>query len=311
MTTRPAWVLLVWLAAVPATLNASSGGATIKALKVRFDAGEYHAVISALDPDGLQKLRGQDLARGYVLLGASYEKIGRADKTLSLYQLGAALFPRDQDLLARLAQLLHKSGLEEQARPLYEKILKVNSVNPYAHWGLGQIDRSLGFLDRAAEHYEKALEDFSDRSEIWLEYTELLYSAREWKTAELAARRTLALEPKSRPAALTLALILRALGRIDEALDALPPAPVGDPEILRARALWLWEAGRPKQSADAAAALLRQMPDDPVGRYLEARAALAAGRRLEALSDLERGARADSGFASRFCARLASQIRAR
>lgn len=299
-------VLTVLLAAAAWPWGAKRAD-TVKALQAQFNAGQFQAVIDALDPDGLQKLRGQDLRKGYVLLGASYEKQGRIDKTLSVYQLGAALFPRDQDLLARLAQLMHRSGLDEQARPLYEKILNVNPVNPYGHWGLGQIDRSLGFLDRAAEHYEKTLEDFSDRAEIWREYAELLYAARDYGTAEPAARRALALYQESEPGVLILALILRARGRVEEALAEIEPLAVaGKPAALRAKTLWLLESGRGTDSLAAAAALLRAAPDDPVALYARARVRLAAGRRAEAVEDLERAARSTAApFSARICGRLA------
>ena len=78
----------------------------------------------SLTRTALLKLRGESLRRGYVLLGASYEMTGRLDKSLSFYQVGAQLFPRDQDLLSRLAVLLHRSGLEEQAQPLFERLVR-------------------------------------------------------------------------------------------------------------------------------------------------------------------------------------------
>ena len=58
---------------------------------------------SALEKlQGLLKLRGESLRRGYVLLAGSYEKTGRPEKALSFYQVGARLFPRDPQLLSRL-----------------------------------------------------------------------------------------------------------------------------------------------------------------------------------------------------------------
>ncbi|MDD5655794.1 MAG: tetratricopeptide repeat protein [Elusimicrobia bacterium] len=302
--TRAAALALLLAAAVPSW--GASGAESVKSLQAQYDAQRYQAVIDALEPSGLQKLRGENLRKGYVLLGSSYERLGRNEKTLSVYQLGTKLFPRDQDLLARLAQLLHRSGLDEQARPLFERLLKVNPVNPYGHWGLGQIDRSLGFSARAVGHYESTLKDFSGRGDVWQEYAEALYEARDFEAAETAARRALDLLAESEAPRLTLAFALRASGRVDEALAALEPlVRARHAGAMRARTLWLLEAGRYAESLAAGRVLLELVPDDPVALYARARARLAAGRAEAAAEDLERVARGTSPFSARVCGRLA------
>ncbi len=294
----------ILLAAAPASPWWWEGGAQIlKTSQADYDAGRYEAVISRLDPAGLQSMRGQNLCRGYLLLGASYERVGRPDKALGVYQVGVRLFRGDQETLARLAELMHRSGLDEQAQPLYESILKVNPGNPRAHLGLAEIDRALGFSDRGAEHYKKALEGFKDRPEVWRDYARLLYEARDFKAAEPAARRALSLE-SSDSSTMVLALILREEGRAEEAAALLEPlARGGSAGAQRARALWLLEAGLDSQARAAAGALDSQ---DPLALYVRARLALKAGRKAEALERLRAISR--QAASAPFAARVSSEM---
>jgi tetratricopeptide (TPR) repeat protein len=289
---------------------------TITVLQKQFGAGRYDAVIAALDPDGLLKLRGDDLARGYSLLAASYELTGRLDKSLSNYQLAVQLFPRDRDFLERLARLLHHSGLDEQSRPLYEKLVRLYPENAPGHLGLAQIDHALGFLDRSADHYVAALstrsaQGFAQSGDIWREYGEERYEARDYRAAEAAVRRALALNSGDAASGMDLALILRAMGRGDEALAELEgPSGAGRREALRARALWLMEDGRAADAEAAAKALLRTAPDDALGLYVRARLALKAGRRAQARDWLRQAAaQGDSApFTAKVCAALAASV---
>ncbi|MBI5240323.1 MAG: tetratricopeptide repeat protein [Elusimicrobia bacterium] len=308
---RAALLAILLAAGSPARAFWGSGGDTIKELQRQFGAGRYDAVISALEPDGLLKLRGDNLRRGYALLAASYEVTGRLDKSLSTYQVAVGLFPRDRDLLERLAMLMHRSSLDEQAKPLYEKLVRLDPENAYGHLGLAQIDHALGFLDRSADHYEKALQGLPGRGDLWREYGEELYDARDYRTAELALRRALGLAPGDAAAVLALALVLRAMGRVDEALAELEGAGLaGKPEALRARALWLMEAGRAEDAAAVAEALLRQGPNDPLGLYVRARLELKAGRRGQAQSLLRQASMqgAAGPFAAKVCAALADLV---
>jgi tetratricopeptide (TPR) repeat protein len=308
---RSAFLAALLAASAPAWGLWGSRSETIKALQKQFGAGRYNEVIAQLDPDGLLKLRGDDLRRGYALLAASYEVTGRLDKSLSAYQLAVQLYPRDRDLLERLAMLLHRSGLEEQAQPIYEKLVRLEPTNAHGHLGLAQIDHALGFLDRSADHYEKALQGLAERGDIWREYGEELFEARDYRTAELALRRALGLQPGDAAAGLDLALVLRAMGRIDEALAELEgPSLAGKPEALRARSLWLMEAGRGTESAAAAEALLRAAPNDPLGLYVRARLELKAGRRGQAQSFLRQAALqgASGPFTAKVCSTLAAIV---
>jgi tetratricopeptide (TPR) repeat protein len=282
----------------------------VQVLQKRYEVKDYAAVISGLYPDGLQRLRGKSLRRGYILLAASYENVGRLERSMALYQVAARLFPEDHDVIARLGQFLQRRGMSEQAKPLYEKILKMEPDDPYAHLGLAEIYRDLGFLDRSADHYEQALRSLADQGGVWQQYAELLYALREYRTAELALRRAEELGLRNEDLQTDFALVWRALGRYDEALAALEPqVRAGKLAALRARALWLMEAGREREAQSAVAAVLRVSASDPLALYVRARLHLKAGRKQSAREDLLAVARSDnSPFTAQVCAELAALL---
>lgn len=311
---RYALTAVLHLAAACALLAAPAGRVDPLEKQSRlFDLGRYSEVISALPSAAMQKLHGKNLARATLLLAASHERTHRLDKALSVYQLGIKLYPNDIPLLAGLAQLYHASHLEEQAQPLYNKILAAEPDNTTAHLGLASINHTLGLLDKSAQHYEEALERLQDNAAIWRDYAEVLYAQREYKTAELAIERSLALSPQILDSNLDLAFIQRAQGRLPEALATLEKvlALTGNqPEILSAYALWLLEAGKTAQALAQAELILKNAPADPLGRWIRARIHLASGQRDLAAKDLAVAAESNpDSFIAKTAAALLKQAR--
>src|SRR5581483_1961137 len=103
----------------------------------------------------VSQLPVSDQRQGYLMLGTSFQRTGQLDKALGVYQVGVKLFPRDLRLLTELGSLLHAAGLEEQAEPLFKKVISIHPNNAAAQLGLAEINHALGFLDVSAEHYEK------------------------------------------------------------------------------------------------------------------------------------------------------------
>ncbi len=175
-----------------------------------------------------------------------------------------------------------------QAEPLLQKVIQIHPNNARAHLGLAEIDRSLGFLDRSAEHYEKTLESMPGQAPIWRDYAEVLLSQRDFKTAELAIQK--ALDLSSEPASLIdFAFIARAQGRLDEATAILDAVLKTNPEredVPLLRALWLLEAQRWPEAQAAALTRLKTDPGDPLAHWIYAQAALRQARRAEALEHL-------------------------
>ena len=282
MTLRATPVLALLLLWLPASAWWGSSIVSIKPVRRDFEYGRYDKVIADLSPAAMQKLRGAALRDAYLYLAESHERVGRLDEALGDYQLATKLYPTDAELLVHKAQLMHDTGLEEQAQPLYEHILELQPGNAHAHRGLAEIDRALGFLDRAAEHYEAALEKLSSDAGVWRDYAEVLYARRDYKTAELAVRKALELSPDA-DSFIDLALIQRGAGDLEGAVATLKGLGTADPGIARALALCLLEAGKLDEARRATEALLAQAPGDPLGLYLRGRLDWKAGRPEEAV----------------------------
>ena len=286
----------------------------VRPIQVLNDAGKPREVLAALTPQFIQTLRGTDLRQAYILLGDSHDKLGRSDEAVSDYQLGVALFPNNVDLLVRQAMLLHREGLDEQAKPLFLRAIAIEPKHGNAHQGLAEIDRRLGFLDRSATHYEIALAAFESRAELWRDYAEVLLALREFKTADLALRKALSLEPKSPDAHVLLAFARRAQDDYAGAFDDLDAAEALGAGVgaRRAKALFLLEAGRTAQAREEADSVLRDSPGDGAALWVRARALMERGDQSGAVSELEhvKASRAGrSGFAAQAAKALAYETR--
>lgn len=311
---RRALVLLALLAAAPAGAFWLPGSTdTLAAPRKAFEAGRYAEVVADLQ-DRVGRLRSREQAEGYLLLGQAQERLGRLDQALGVMQLAARLYPKDINVLTELGVLLHRSGLEEQAEPLFQKVLRIHPNNAVAHLGLGEIDHALGFLDRSAEHYERALETMTDDASVWRDYAEVLISARDFKTAELAARKSLSLREDAE-GMVDLARAQRADGRLSEALAGLDAAVARFPQrsdLAMTRALWLLEAGREDDADKAVAPLLAAPQPAPLAYWIRARVRLKRDQYRAAVDDLRRAAAADRGspFVSAAAKELLKQLAA-
>ncbi|MFI5350077.1 MAG: tetratricopeptide repeat protein [Elusimicrobiota bacterium] len=236
-------------------------------------------VLARLTPEYIQTLRGTDLRQAYVLMGDSHVALNRPAEALGDYQLGVSLFPKNVDLLTRLAALLHTNGLDEQAKPLFLTALQYEPRHWGAHLGLAEIDHRFGFLDRSAEHYEIALEVLDKRVDVWCDYAEVLLALRDTATAELALRKALALDPRSANAHLLLAFSRRDSGDMPGAIGELDAAQGlgAGAGARRAKALFLLEAGRLQEAGAEAAAVLSANPGDGAALWVRARVLLASG----------------------------------
>lgn len=245
-------------------------------------------VLAALTPQFIQTLRGTDLRQAYVLLGDNHAALHRPAEALGDYQLGVSLFPKNVDLLTRLATLLHKSGLDEQAKPLFLTALQYEPRHWGAHLGLAEIDRRFGFLDRAADHYDVALEVLGSRADVWRDYSEVLLAMNEIPTAELALQTALKLEPENSDTRVLLAVAHRDRGDFDGAADQLDEALALGAGVgaRRAKALFRLEQGRLDLARAEAEEVLKTVPDDGAALWVRARARLAAGDASGAERDL-------------------------
>lgn len=280
----------------------------IRPVQALADAQKPVDVLAALTPDFIQTLRGTDLRQAYVLKGDALDALGRVDEALGVYQLGVKLFPKNVDLLTRQGDMLHRTGLDQQAKVFYLKAIVYEPHHFGAQLGLAEIDRRSGFLDRSASHYEIALETLDQRADVWRSYSETLLAQRDWTTAELAIARAIALEPNNPEGHILTAFARRAQGDLDGAIVALDAALALGAGVgaRRAKALWLIEAGRSADALTEADRVLKEAPGDAAALWARARAQLSRGLQAKAaleLSPLSSAARQD------FSARAARGLR--
>lgn len=288
---RSTLLLILLLVAEPARAWRLWGEASdkkIRPVQALSDARKSTEVIAALTPEFLQTLRGTDLRQAYVLMGDNLDLLGRTDEALSFYQLGVKLFPKNVDLLTRQGGLLHRNGLDEQAKVFYLRAIVYEPKHFGARLGLAEIARRYGFLELSASHYEIALETLANRADVWRAYSETLLSQREWATAELAIARAISLEPENPEGYILTAFAYRAQDKMADALSALDQALARGAGIgaHRAKALWLMEDGRPDEALLEAGLVLKESPGDAAGLWARARARLSQGRISDAIKEL-------------------------
>ncbi|MFA6029877.1 MAG: tetratricopeptide repeat protein [Elusimicrobiota bacterium] len=274
-----------------------------------YDGGDYAEIVKRLSGDGVLKLPRRARARGYHLLGASYERLGRAKDAIAVYRLAEGLYPKDLGILTALADLLHANDLDDQARPLYQRVLAIHPNNAASNLGMAEICRHQGFTVRAQAHYERALKEWNQAPRIWRGYAETLGQRRDFKAAVSAIRRALELSDDA-DSLLTLARFQRSAGEVD-AYDTLRRALAKAPhrETRLRLALWLLEDERLDEALAETAALLREEPEAPLALWIRASVNLRRGRTADARRDLLSVARTEQRVP--FLVRTAKEMLAR
>jgi tetratricopeptide (TPR) repeat protein len=275
--------------------------------RLLFSEGKYNQAVFTLSDSFLQTLKNKNLSEAYWILAASEELSGHGDRALGVYQVATNIFPKDRDLLINFARLLHRSGLDEQAEPLFEKVLSLHPDDVEAHLGLAEIDSSLGLLDQSALHYETALEKSPKGAETWKDYSEVLLRMGDAESAEPEIAHALSISP-SFEALVLAAQIAHSRGHMDQAFNRLDKAfelesSAEKHTALRAlKALWLIEEGKGDQAALLAETTLKTEPRDPLALWIKARVELGRGRNQDALKDLRLAAQDDeNSFISSVC----------
>ena len=188
---------------------------------------------------------------------------------------------------------MHRLGLDDRARPLFERAVAIHPNNASGNLGLAEIQRAQGDLASAQAGYAKALEEkgWAANAVIQRDYAELLAARQRPQEAAAAIARALALDP-SAATLLSAARIERRRGAAEAAYRNVGYALAGDPaqdEVVLQRALWLLEDGRLSEAeADAESVLSRS--DHALARWVRG---LSRARR----GDLP-GARADLASAA-------------
>jgi len=96
-------------------------------------------------------------AADYEKLGDAYLEEGRIGLAFVNYNKAAALMPGDPEINYKIGRLLLKKGAVDEARAIFEEIIKEGKKPALGHEGLGRAFFRKGDLARAEENFEAAL----------------------------------------------------------------------------------------------------------------------------------------------------------
>lgn len=195
---------------------------------IYFDRGQFELAIDhylrALqwEPGDAQAMAGA---------GLSYMNLERYREGAELLRQAVALKPDDPDMLYSLASILRDQGLADEAQQYYQRVLRISPVYVNIHNDLADIFRGRNQADRARGEFERErdarLEDLRRfPANVYL-LNSLAYAYAglgAYADAEAVVRKALALQPDSRQAYMTLALIYEHTDRPAQALAALEKA---------------------------------------------------------------------------------------
>ena len=252
--------------------------------------GAFEQAAAALGPETLARLPKRHRSQGHALLARSLEASGRVDAALSAYQYGEALFPGNLELVSGLAWLLHRQGLDDRARPLFERVVSIHPNNASGNLGLAEILRDQGDFPRSQIHFETALSEkgWAENPAIPRDYAELLADRQLYAAAAQAAERSLSLS-RTPDTLIVAARIARHQGLRAGAYDLLAEALSLDPardEARREKALWLLEDKRLEEAKAEAEGLFARVPDDALAYWVRGVVRARQGDLPGARSDL-------------------------
>lgn len=178
---------------------------------------------------------------GYRDLGAHYFNRGELDKAIENFEKVLELTPGNSYAYSNLGGVYYYKGEIDKARQMFEESLALEG-NPITANNLAGIYFWEGMYKEAAEMYEIALEDLSNRYEIWGNYA----AATEWsgeaeksrelyRTAISKAQQQLEVNPNDPQVLADIASYSSDLGNKDTALEFIEKALNIDQDNLRVR----------------------------------------------------------------------------
>jgi cytochrome c-type biogenesis protein CcmH len=108
-------------------------------------------------------------AKGWALLGRSYEVLGRVDDADRAYASAYRLTPNDAEVLAAYASFLaarHPSAPSPEAVALFRKLLAIDPVHPAALWTLGLAAFHGQKYEEARAYWDRLLKQVPADSEV-------------------------------------------------------------------------------------------------------------------------------------------------
>ncbi len=279
-----------------------------------YSAGDYTQAIEQLS-DYIYKTKNvkRREARAYRLLGMSYEQLGQLSKALEVYLEALEFHPKDIPLLLAAADLYQRTDLVDRSIELYEQVLAQEPNNLEALSGQGTNYSKMGFYSQARFFYDKFFELNPAAEPLYrARYAETFLRQRNYKDAFINITMALAGDSSSPDFWLLSAKASRGLGRPQDALADLEAALLlapGRRDLLANKALWLYEAGRYKDSIRTAQKILEQDPKNQLALLIMAMDEYYLGRKKDSRRHMQAVLKGDpDSFTERVAEKLAKQL---
>lgn len=164
------------------------------------------------------------------------------------------------EIQVAMARGLERQGRTDEAKKVYQEVLKVAPRQADAHHFLALLHDRKGECEVAEGHYRNALELVPDRADVHCDLGYSYYLQERWPEAENELRQAVSLDPDLRRAHNNLGLLFARTGRDAEAMNAFAKAGCSEAEAHANLALAFSLAGR---WADARANFERALQIDP------------------------------------------------
>ena len=135
----------------------------------------------------------------------------------------ATLNPADSSAHVNLGLIYQEQGDLDRAAEHFGRALEIDAGDLDAHYQLGRIARERAQLGAAIAHFDAVVQvdDAHSNSEIWREIGATYHAATQFDDARMAFERFVARRPSDAEGLYKLALTLEALGRRDEARERM------------------------------------------------------------------------------------------
>lgn len=163
--------------------------------------------------------------------GDQLRDVGDLSGALALYREAIAEVPEMAKGHFKLAVILARQGLPDDAEAAYREAIRLSPCYVEAHGNLGVLLYTRGNWDEAERCYRNALANGPNYFEAHVNLSKLLFVASRQLESLYFARRAIELNPRSALAVERAALALGKLGRIDESLAELRRATEIDPVV--------------------------------------------------------------------------------
>lgn len=238
---------------------------------------------------------------GHETLGLTYRDLGRWEDAARELAAAARLKPDDPTYHLQLGHARVELGALDEAEPSLRRAAELAPQDAEARYELGVLNEKRGRIGEAAQEYRAAIAldptDVESHGALGL----LAMRAQRWAEAESSFRAALRLLPDDPRSWLNLGALYISQGRLDEAIDALEHTIRLEPHYANPHFNLGIAYLERKRYADAERSVRAGIGISPSPRalLLLGRVLVAAGKRDQAMAELEPLARASPDSATR------------